>query len=195
MQVLDLFSAAAGGWSLGMHRAGFTTIAACEVEAWRRALYSENNPGVKVYDDVRTLTADRLLADLGQLPSIVVGSPPAKISAAPTPRAKVSKASARASISKQSASSESAALVGSLLRTALISELGELTPSSLHWRQSATPAGRSWFVLATSAPIMTEPGHGSSGATLHKLPTPMASDGMKDGAGAARARRIRSGRS
>lgn len=76
MQVLDLFSAAAGGWSLGMHRAGFTTIAACEVEAWRRALYSENNPGVKVYDDVRTLTADRLLADLGRLPSIVVGSPP-----------------------------------------------------------------------------------------------------------------------
>lgn len=76
MQVLDLFSAAAGGWSLGMHRAGFTTIAACEVEAWRRALYSENNPGVKVYDDVRTLTADRLLADLGRVPSIVVGSPP-----------------------------------------------------------------------------------------------------------------------
>lgn len=75
-EVLDLFSAAAGGWSLGMHRAGFTTIAACEVEAWRRALYSENNQGVKVYDDVRTLTADRLLADLGRLPSIVVGSPP-----------------------------------------------------------------------------------------------------------------------
>lgn len=74
--VLDLFSAAAGGWSLGMHRAGFTTIAACEVEAWRRALYSENNPSVKVYDDVRTLTANRLLADLGRLPSIVVGSPP-----------------------------------------------------------------------------------------------------------------------
>lgn len=75
-EVLDLFSAAAGGWSLGMHRAGFATIAACEVEAWRRALYSENNPGVKVYDDVRTLTADRLLTDLGRLPSIVVGSPP-----------------------------------------------------------------------------------------------------------------------
>lgn len=76
IEVLDLFSAAAGGWSLGMHRAGFTTMAACEVEAWRRALYSENNPGVKVYDDVRTLTADRLLRDLGRLPSVVVGSPP-----------------------------------------------------------------------------------------------------------------------
>jgi DNA (cytosine-5)-methyltransferase 1 len=41
MAVLDLFSAASGGWSLGMHRAGFTTVAACEIEAWRRALYAE----------------------------------------------------------------------------------------------------------------------------------------------------------
>lgn len=76
LYVLDLFSAAAGGWSLGMHRAGFTTIAACEVEAWRRALYAENNPGVRVYDDVRTLTADQLVRDLGALPDVVVGSPP-----------------------------------------------------------------------------------------------------------------------
>ncbi len=74
--VLDLFSAAAGGWSLGMHRAGFHTVAACEAIDWRRTLYSENNPGVPVYDDVRTLTAARLLADLGTLPRIVVGSPP-----------------------------------------------------------------------------------------------------------------------
>lgn len=76
IEVLDLFSAAAGGWSLGMHRAGFTTMAACEAVDWRRVLYSQNNPSVKVYDDVRTLTAERLLADLGRLPSVVVGSPP-----------------------------------------------------------------------------------------------------------------------
>lgn len=75
-EVLDLFSAAAGGWSLGMHRAGFRTVAACESEAWRRALYAENNPHVRLYDDVRTLTAGRLLADLGRLPQFVVGSPP-----------------------------------------------------------------------------------------------------------------------
>lgn len=75
-EVLDLFSAAAGGWSLGMHRAGYRTIAACEVVPWRRAVYAENNPDVRLYDDVRTLTAGRLLADLGRLPSIVVGSPP-----------------------------------------------------------------------------------------------------------------------
>lgn len=74
--MLDLFSAAAGGWSLGLHRAGFQTVAACEWIDWRRALYAENNPGVLIYDDVRTLTGERLLADLGTLPDIVVGSPP-----------------------------------------------------------------------------------------------------------------------
>jgi len=47
-----------------MHNAGFHTVAACEAIDWRRTLYSENNPGVPVYDDVRTLTAARLLADL-----------------------------------------------------------------------------------------------------------------------------------
>lgn len=76
LRVLDLFSAAAGGWSLGLHRAGFQTVAACEWIEWRRALYAENNPGVLIYDDVRTLTGERLLADLGALPDIVVGSPP-----------------------------------------------------------------------------------------------------------------------
>ncbi|MGV6875901.1 DNA cytosine methyltransferase [Pseudochelatococcus sp. B33] len=76
MRALDLFSAAAGGWSLGLHRAGFVTVAACEVVEWRRILYSENNPGVHLYDDVRTLTADRIISDLGYLPDIIVGSPP-----------------------------------------------------------------------------------------------------------------------
>ena len=76
MRVLDLFSAAAGGWSLGMHRAGFETVAACEFVDWRRALYAQNNPGVMIYDDVRTLTADRIVSDLGFFPEVVVGSPP-----------------------------------------------------------------------------------------------------------------------
>lgn len=76
MRVLDLFSAAAGGWSLGMHRAGFKTVAACENVAWRRALYQENNPNVLIYDNVCTVTADRIIRDVGYLPQVVVGSPP-----------------------------------------------------------------------------------------------------------------------
>lgn len=86
LRVLDLFSGAAGGWSLGMHRAGFETAAACEAVDWRRAMFSANNPGAKVYDDVRTLTAARLLADLGSLPRIVVGSPPCQGISAANPR-------------------------------------------------------------------------------------------------------------
>nr|WP_176024889.1 DNA cytosine methyltransferase [Brucella pseudintermedia] len=76
MRALDLFSAAAGGWSLGLHRAGFLTIAACEIVEWRRILYAENNPHVRIYDDIRGLTAARLVSDLGILPDIIVGSPP-----------------------------------------------------------------------------------------------------------------------
>ncbi|MCF8710338.1 DNA cytosine methyltransferase [Rhizorhapis sp. SPR117] len=76
MRALDLFSAAAGGWSLGLHRAGFVTVAACEIVEWRRILYAENNPHVRLYEDVRALTATRLVSDLGILPDIIVGSPP-----------------------------------------------------------------------------------------------------------------------
>src|SRR6185312_14732119 len=99
---------------------------------------------------------------------------PARISAQPTPRARASKANEAASTSKPSASSERSALVGSLLRTALISELGALTPCSLRWRASATPAGRLWSVLVTSVPITSGHALGSSGATLSRLPTPTA---------------------
>lgn len=76
MRALDLFSAAAGGWTLGLHRAGFVTVAACEIVEWRRILYAENNPHVRLYEDVCSLTAARLVSDLGFLPDIVVGSPP-----------------------------------------------------------------------------------------------------------------------
>lgn len=120
---------------------------------------------------------------LDDFPQSLSEAPPARTSAAPTPKVKASKVNARASSSRQSASSENAALVGLLLRTALISELGARTPCSLHWKHSATPAGRSWFVLATSGPITNDPGHGSSDATLSKLPTPMVIDGRQDGAG------------
>src|SRR5882724_9287460 len=75
MRALDLFCGAAGGWSLGLHRAGMTTVAACEIDPWRRERFARNFPDAKLYDDVRTLTADELRAD-GIVPDIIVGSPP-----------------------------------------------------------------------------------------------------------------------
>lgn len=76
MNVLDLFSGACGGWSLGFERAGFVTIAACEIDPWRRAQFARNFPGAKLYDDIRSVTAQRLRADgIGTI-DVVCGSPP-----------------------------------------------------------------------------------------------------------------------
>jgi|TARA_R110000824_G_scaffold382955_1_gene576268 DNA (cytosine-5)-methyltransferase 1 len=62
-QVLDLFSGI-GGFSLGLERTGgFETAAFCEIDPYARAVLNKHWPEVPCYEDVRTLTADRLGAD------------------------------------------------------------------------------------------------------------------------------------
>ncbi len=62
-RVLDLFSGI-GGFSLGLERSGgFETVAFCEIEDYPRRVLAKHWPNVPCYDDVRTLTADRLAAD------------------------------------------------------------------------------------------------------------------------------------
>lgn len=63
LRVLDLFSGI-GGFSLGLERTGgFETVAFCEIEDFPRRVLAKHWPGVPCYDDVRTLTAERLAAD------------------------------------------------------------------------------------------------------------------------------------
>ncbi len=63
MKVLDLFSGI-GGFSLGLDRAGgFETVAFCEIEPYCRKVLAKHWPGVPIYEDVRTLTADTLARD------------------------------------------------------------------------------------------------------------------------------------
>jgi DNA (cytosine-5)-methyltransferase 1 len=62
MNVLDLFSGI-GGFSLGLERAGMRTVAFCESSSFCRRVLMRRWPGVHCYDDIRTLTADRLAAD------------------------------------------------------------------------------------------------------------------------------------
>lgn len=52
--------------------------------------------------------------------------------------------------------------VGSLLRMSLASVLSERTRFSNHWKEAATPAGRSWWVLTTSERPIEESGSSSS---------------------------------
>jgi DNA (cytosine-5)-methyltransferase 1 len=88
LRVLDLFSGACGGWSLGLHRAGFKTVAACEFDPARRAAFAHNNPDVRMFDDVRNLTAARVTGALGYFPECVVGSPPCQDASAANHRGK-----------------------------------------------------------------------------------------------------------
>ena len=74
MKVLDLFSGI-GGFSLGLERAGFETVAFCEIEPFCRAVLRKHWPNVPQYDDVRTLTAERLAAD-GIRPDVICGGFP-----------------------------------------------------------------------------------------------------------------------
>ena len=63
LRVLDLFSGI-GGFSLGLERTGgFKTVAFCEIETFPRKVLAKHWPGVPIYDDIRTLTAERLAAD------------------------------------------------------------------------------------------------------------------------------------
>jgi DNA (cytosine-5)-methyltransferase 1 len=62
VNVLDLFSGI-GGFSLGLERAGMRTVAFCEIEPFARRVLAKHWPDVPCYDDVRSLTAERLAAD------------------------------------------------------------------------------------------------------------------------------------
>lgn len=89
LRVLDLFSGI-GGFSLGLERAkheggpyvGFETVAFCEIEAFPRRVLAKHWPHVPCYDDVRTLTAERLSADGIAVDVITGGFPCQDISTA-----------------------------------------------------------------------------------------------------------------
>lgn len=82
MRVLDLFSGI-GGFSLGLERtSGFRTVAFCEIDPFCRRVLKKHWPEVPCYDDVRTLTAERLAADGIGVDVICGGFPCQEISVA-----------------------------------------------------------------------------------------------------------------
>jgi DNA (cytosine-5)-methyltransferase 1 len=83
LRVLDLFSGI-GGFSLGLERTGgFETVAFCEIEPFPRRVLAKHWPEVPCYEDVRELTAARLVADgVSGIDVICGGFPCQDISAA-----------------------------------------------------------------------------------------------------------------
>ena len=81
MKVLDLFSGI-GGFALGLEAAGFETAAFCEIDPYAQKVLKKNWPGVPIYDDVRRITADRLVSDGVGVDVITGGFPCQDISVA-----------------------------------------------------------------------------------------------------------------
>ena len=76
LRTLSLF-AGIGGFDLGLERTGgFRTVAFCECAEFPRRVLAKHWPEVPCYDDVRTLTAERLRADGIAMPDIICGGFP-----------------------------------------------------------------------------------------------------------------------
>jgi len=74
MKVLDLFSGI-GGFSIGLEKAGFETVAFCEIEEYPRDILKRHWPNVPIYGDIKQLTGEQLRAD-GIVPDLICGGYP-----------------------------------------------------------------------------------------------------------------------
>lgn len=75
LRLLDLFSGI-GGFSLGLERSGaFRTVAFCEIEPFCRRVLEKHWPGVRCYEDIRTLSGEVLKSDGVHVDAICGGFP------------------------------------------------------------------------------------------------------------------------
>jgi len=58
MKVLDLFSGI-GGFSLGLERAGFETVAFCEIDLFCRKVLNKHWPDVPIHEDIKELDGEQ----------------------------------------------------------------------------------------------------------------------------------------
>ncbi len=75
MKVLDLFSGI-GGFSVGLERAGFKTVAFCEIDKYCGLVLKKHWKDIKIYHDVREITKQQLEADGCELPEVITGGFP-----------------------------------------------------------------------------------------------------------------------
>ena len=75
MKALDLFSGI-GGFSVGLERAGFKTVAFCEIDKYCRLVLNKHWKDIKIYHDVREITRQQYEQDGLELPGIITGGFP-----------------------------------------------------------------------------------------------------------------------
>ena len=146
MKVLDLFSGI-GGFSVGLERAGFETVAFCEIEEYPRSVLKKHCTDVPVYGDIKQLTATQL-EQMELFPNSFAVASHVSLSASQV----VKEANKTKDTSYQRCLDlyESANLDGSLARMLLDSLNLVSTRYSLHWKLKATPLGRLLFQRSRS---------------------------------------------
>ena len=75
LKTLDLFSGI-GGFSIGLERAGFETVAFCEIDKYCGLVLKKHWKDIKVYPDVREITKRQLEEDGCELPEVITGGFP-----------------------------------------------------------------------------------------------------------------------
>jgi len=76
LKILDLFSGI-GGFSLGLERTGhFKTVAFCDNDKFSNLVLQKHWKGVKIYNNVKEITKERLEADGIESPDIITGGFP-----------------------------------------------------------------------------------------------------------------------
>ena len=75
LKTLDLFSGI-GGFTIGLERAGFKTVAFCEIDKYCRLVLKKHWKDIKIYDDVRKITRQQHEQDGRELPEIITGGFP-----------------------------------------------------------------------------------------------------------------------
>ena len=75
LKTLDLFSGI-GGFSIGLERAGFKTVAFCEIDEYCKLVLKKHWKDTKIYSDVRDLTRQKFEEDGLELPEIITGGVP-----------------------------------------------------------------------------------------------------------------------
>ena len=75
VKLLDLFSGI-GGFSYGLEKTGFQTVAFCEMDKYCKLVLQKHWKGTKIYSDVKEITKERLEADGIESPDIITGGFP-----------------------------------------------------------------------------------------------------------------------
>jgi len=75
VKLLDLFSGI-GGFSYGLEKTGFQTVAFCEMDKYCKLVLQKHWKGIRIYNDVKEITKEKLEADGVELPEIITGGFP-----------------------------------------------------------------------------------------------------------------------